>query len=183
VEVADTTRGHGPRPAEGLVWVNGPHAEVDTSFGNPAVGRVGFSGNSRGYLASRMTLTRFAGHAVSPQFTMNTDNNSIELGWYLDDVRVYTCGHGPMPRSTPRVTGTPAVGGVLTAHPGHWSPRDARLRVHWYADGHRVAGARGPTYTVRDADLGHRISVKVTAAARGRHTSTFSPATTAVTAS
>ena len=61
----------------------------------------GSAGDSRGYLASRLTLTRYAGHAVSPQFTMNTDNDSTEQGWYLDDIRVYTCGRAPVPRSDP----------------------------------------------------------------------------------
>ena len=48
-----------------------------------------------------MTLTRYDGHAVSPQFTMNTDNDSTEQGWYLDDVRIYTCGRAPVPTGTP----------------------------------------------------------------------------------
>ena len=41
---------------------------------------------------------------------MNTDNDSTGLGWYLDDVRVYTCGRGPVPTSTPTITGTATIG-------------------------------------------------------------------------
>jgi Zn-dependent metalloprotease len=91
VEVADITRSLGPRAAEGLPWVNGPRDVITDQFGNPSAGRVGFSRDSRGYLASRMSLKRYAGDQVSPQFTMNTDNDSTEVGWYLDDIRVYTC--------------------------------------------------------------------------------------------
>jgi bacillolysin len=91
VEVSDVTRGLGPGPAEGLRWVNGPRDVITDQFGNPSGGRVGFSRDSHGYLASRMSLKRYAGDRVSPQFTMNTDNDSTEVGWYLDDIRVYTC--------------------------------------------------------------------------------------------
>ena len=92
VEVSDVTRGRAPKPAEALPWVNGPRDVITDQFGNPSAGRVGFSRDSHGYLASRLSLQRYAGHEVAPQFTMNTDNDSTEVGWYLDDIRVYTCG-------------------------------------------------------------------------------------------
>jgi hypothetical protein len=181
VEVADTTRGHGARDAEGLPWVNGPRDRIVVGEGNPAGGRLAFGRDSRGYLASRATLTRYAGHAVSPQFTMNADDVNGDLGWYLDDIRVYTCGRGPVPVRTPVVVGDAEVGGRLTAAPGDWSPRRARVHVRWYAGGERIAGATGTAYQVRAEDVGERISVKVTATSHGRRTSTFSPATAPVT--
>jgi Zn-dependent metalloprotease len=180
VEVADLTRGRGPKPAEKLNWVNGPRDKIFDGFDNPAPGRIGFSRDSRGYVASRLSLERYAGHTTSPQFTMNTDNNSTDVGWYLDDIRVYTCGRGPVPRTTPTVQGTPTIGSSLTAHPGRWS-RSRVQSVHWYADGVRIAGATGTSYVVRSADLGKRISVDVTATSHGRRTSTFSAATAPVT--
>jgi hypothetical protein len=178
VEVADTTRRTAARPAEGRPWVNGPRDVITDQYGNPAAGRVSFSRDSHGYLASRMSLKRYAGHAVAPQFTMNTDNSGTTLqGWYLDDIRVYTCGRGPVPRSTPHVSGSPTVSTTLTAHAGRWSPSGSRLQVHWYAGGHRIAGATGRSYVVRHADVGQRISVRVTATSHHRHASTRSPAT------
>jgi Zn-dependent metalloprotease len=182
VEVADTTRGLGPQHAEGLPWVNGPRDVITDAFANPAAGRRSFGADSRGYLASRLALKRFAGHAVSPRFTMNTDNSNAGLGWYLDDVRVYTCGRAPVPRSTPRVTGDPTVGSRLTATPGQWSPSGSSTRVHWYADGEAIAGATGTAYVVQAGDVGRLITVKVTARSHGRHGSTFSPATGPVAA-
>ena len=128
VEVDDATRGHHAHPAERMPWVNGPRDVITDQFGNPSAGRVGFSRDSRGYVASRLTLNRFSGHAVSPQFTMNTDNDSTEQGWYLDDIRVYTCGRAPVPRSTPRISGAAAVGARLTATTGRWSPSRAKRR-------------------------------------------------------
>ncbi len=181
VEVADATRGLAARPAEGLHWVNGPDDLITDQFGNPSGGRLGFSRDSHGYLASRLRLTRYGGHAVSPQFTMNTDNDSTQTGWYLDDVRVYTCGRAPVPRSTPRISGAPTVGTRLTATTGRWSPSDATLRVQWYADGQPIAAATGSSYDVSAADLGKRITVQVTATSHGRHASTSSAATAPVT--
>jgi Zn-dependent metalloprotease len=183
VEVADTTRGTQARPAEGLPWVNGPRDRINgpRNTENPGRGRVGFGRDSRGYLASRLSLQRYAGHAVSPRFTMNTDNSGTTLqGWYLDDIRVYTCGRGPVPRSTPRIHGAPGVGARLTASTGSWSPSHVRKRVHWYADGHAIAGATGTSYRVRQRDAGKRISVEVTATTHGRRSSTFSTATAPV---
>ena len=181
VEVADATRGLDAAPAEGLRWVNGPRDVITDAFGNPSAGRVGFSRDSHGYLASRLRLTRYDGHAVSPQFTMNTDNDSTEQGWYLDDVRVYTCGRAPVPTSTPQISGAPTVGSALTATTGRWSPSDSSREVQWYADGQPIAGATGPSYDVGIGDLGKRITVRVTATSLGRHASTFSAATAPVT--
>jgi bacillolysin len=180
VEVADTTRGLGPRPVERLPWVNGPRDVVNGEFGNPAGGRLSFGGDSHGYLASRLALKRYAGHAMSPQFTMNTDSSGQEVGWYLDDIRVYSCGRGPVPRTAPTVQGTPTVGATLTADPGRWT-RSRVQSLRWYADGVPIAGASGTSYVVQTADLGKRISVRVTATAKHRHTSTFSSATAPVT--
>jgi Zn-dependent metalloprotease len=94
VEIADTTLGQDPQPAEGLDWVNGPRRTItgDAVPPNPAAGRKAFSGDSRGWVASRVDLTSYAGHSVAPQFTMNVDNVNPDLGWYLDDIRIYTCG-------------------------------------------------------------------------------------------
>lgn len=163
VQLADLTRGHAPRPAEGMPWVNGPRDRIYHKFQNPSPGRVGFSRDSHGYLASRLRLNRFGGDAVSPQFTMSTDNNSTEEGWYLDDIRVYACGRGPVPRSVPTISGTPDVGSTLTADPGRWAPSSVGLTLQWYAGGEPVAGATGTSYVVQAGDVGLRITVKVTA--------------------
>jgi len=182
VEVTDATRATTPRPAEGLPWVNGPRDVITDLFGNPSGGRVGFSRDSHGYLASRLALTRYAGHATSPRFTMNTDNDSTEQGWYLDDVRVYTCGGALVPRSVPTISGSPTLGSRLTAGHGRWSRRGLTFRYHWYADGAAIAGAGRASYHVAAGDVGRRLSVRVTATWPGHgHASTFSAATAPVT--
>ncbi|HEX3223731.1 MAG TPA: M4 family metallopeptidase [Nocardioides sp.] len=182
VEVADATRGGTPRDAAGSTWVNGPHNRISDQWGNPAGGRLGFGKDSRGYLASRVSFHRYAGHAVRPQFTMNTDNTVGYLGWYLDDVRVYTCGRGVVPRSSPRISGHPKVGAVLRSSRGSWSRGDVHTAFRWYVGGHPRPGATSPRYHVRAGDAGKRISVRVTARSAGHgHAATFSPSTAPVT--
>ena len=113
VEVANTTRGQEPRPAEGLSWVNGPRDRIFRHGGNPAGGRFSFSRDSRGYLASRLKLTRYAGHAVAPQFTMNIDNVNPDEGWFLDDPHLHL-----QPRARPE------------EHAHHYRHREGRVPAH-----------------------------------------------------
>jgi hypothetical protein len=112
---------------------------------------------------------------------MSTDNNSTDQGWYLDDIRIYTCGHGPVPRVAPKIAGTPTVGDVLTADAGRWSGPDVTTEIRWFAGGQRIGGARGTSYTLQAGDAGSRITVKVTATAHGRHNAAYSAATDPVT--
>ncbi len=180
VELADDTTASGMRGTASRPWVNGPHDRLRTYSGNPAGGRLTFSRDSHGWTASRMSLTSKAGHAVRLQFTMNTDNSIALPGWFLDDVRVYSCGRGPMPRSAPTIRGTVQVGSTLVARPGAWTGKDGHTFAYrWYADGAAIAGARRSSYLVKAGDAGKRLTVEVTATSRTthEHTATFSAAT------
>ena len=66
----------------------------------------------------------------------------------------------------PRVTGTPRVGETLSADLGTWKPAASRS-VQWYAAGSPIEGATGTTLTATRALLRTRLSVRVTATARG----------------
>jgi hypothetical protein len=67
----------------------------------------------------------------------------------------------------PQLHGTPALGSTLTVDPGAYLPSDAALTYAWLRDGRPIPRAAGPTYAVRPADVGTRISVRVTARKRG----------------
>lgn len=62
---------------------------------------------------------------------------------------------------TPRISGKVQVGSKLTANPGAW---DAGVSVsyQWLAGGRVISGATGREHTVRAADSGKRITVRVT---------------------
>ena len=63
----------------------------------------------------------------------------------------------------PALHGTPALGRTLTADPGTYSPADAAISYVWLRDGRRIPRASGRQYDVRPADVGTRISVRITA--------------------
>jgi bacillolysin len=177
VRVADLSRDGRPHNAAHLPWVNGPHGRIEDRFGNPAGGQLGFGRDSHGYLASRADLSSYAGHAVQPRFTMDTDNSIAFPGWYLDDIRVYTCGAALEPVTAPVVTGPVRVGERLTASHGRWSHPGASYRYQWYAGAHRLAHATGRHLRLSGREVGRRITVRVTARLRHRGSSaTFSVA-------
>lgn len=63
---------------------------------------------------------------------------------------------------TPTITGTAKVAQVLTANAGNWSPAPVTLVYQWIRSGIAIAGATGPTYTVRAGDVGATVAVTVT---------------------
>lgn len=85
-------------------------------------------------------------------------------------------------RVRPRVTGTPKVGGLLTATGGRWVPASARLRYRWQADGKVVPGATGSTVRLVRSQQGMRITVRVTASRLGFRPVTAASARTAAVA-
>jgi hypothetical protein len=62
-----------------------------------------------------------------------------------------------------KLHGTPALGSTLTVDPGTYTPADALLSYVWLRDNRVIPRAHGPQYAVRPADVGTRISVRITA--------------------
>lgn len=89
---------------------------------------------------------------------------------------------GTLISPAPMVTGTSRVGYVLTAKPGTWTAGTA-LSYQWYRSGVAIVGARSATYTLSAADLGKRMTVRVTGSQTGYASATRgSVATAAVVA-
>ncbi|MET1044821.1 MAG: polysaccharide deacetylase family protein [Microbacteriaceae bacterium] len=63
---------------------------------------------------------------------------------------------------TPTVSGQARVGRVLRATAGTWSPTGVTFAYQWLSAGQPVSGATAATYTVRTADIGRTLSVRVT---------------------
>jgi len=68
-------------------------------------------------------------------------------------------------RQKPSLTGSTRVGSVLTAHAGTTSPAHPALAYQWYRGSTPISGATASTYRSTDADLGSRISARITATA------------------
>jgi peptidoglycan hydrolase-like protein with peptidoglycan-binding domain len=61
----------------------------------------------------------------------------------------------------PVISGSLAVGQVLTASPGTWAPTPSGFSFQWFRDNTAIKGATHSTYRVQAADSGHTIKVKV----------------------
>ena len=77
-----------PGRRDGLPWVNGPDEDAvgDTTT------KV-FGGDSHGYGSSQVDLTSLAGQTVRLIFRVDGDDDGYFCGWWVDDLRLYTCTH------------------------------------------------------------------------------------------
>lgn len=67
---------------------NGYNETISSSYGSPISGRQAFSGNSNGFIETRVDLTVFGGMWVQLRFRNASDRSVMRIGWYVDDVRL-----------------------------------------------------------------------------------------------
>ena len=87
---------------------------INNTWDNPNPGQPAFVGDSHGYVSSRYDLSTLAGGNVRFRFRMSTDSIGFDWGWFVDDVRIYTC---TAPTSTPTATHTPGATPTATHTP------------------------------------------------------------------
>ena len=99
------------------------------------------------------------GHALSCQAAAHND-----AGWTpttaTSPVPIRR-GAALRPAGNPFISGGAKVGDRLTVHVGGWTPAAAHIRYQWLRDGHRIPGATGRHYRLRQRDAGTRIEVVV----------------------
>jgi len=116
-----------------------------------------------------VSIEQFSGASL----TLNLSAGTYFVKVYSDSGRAvwgktYSLSVGAiMTGATPKITGTAAVGKVLTAVPGTWSPSSTKLSYQWLRAGVAISGATSSTYTLVAADAGKAISVKVTGTLSG----------------
>ena len=71
-----------------------------TNSNNPLKGRNAFVRESNGYKSSRANLSSLAGQSVRIRFRIGTDFIVDDYGWFIDDIRIYTCGPMLAPTAT-----------------------------------------------------------------------------------
>jgi hypothetical protein len=79
------------RGVDTLFTHGGYNGRIASGTGNPLRGRGAFTGESHGYGASRIDLSAFAGQTLELRFRIGTDRSGGGYGWYIDDLRIYTC--------------------------------------------------------------------------------------------
>ena len=86
--------------AGSLFEANGYDGAINTGFSNPLAGRQAFIDDSHGYISSRLNLSSLAGRNIRFRWRMALDEIVYDEGWFLDDVRIYTCGTPPPAAAT-----------------------------------------------------------------------------------
>ncbi|MEV7372371.1 hypothetical protein AB0O51_15990 [Streptomyces sp. NPDC090301] len=87
-------------------------------------------------------------------------------------LRDIVVGQAIHPTALPSVTGTPVVGGKLTATTGSWTPAAESYAYQWRANGVAISGATTSTYTPSSTLQGRLLSVAVTARRAGHPVAT-----------
>jgi Zn-dependent metalloprotease len=75
-----------------MMLENGYRGKIISGTGNPLSNRNAFVGTSHGYISTRLNLSSLAGKTVKFRWRMGLDHSYYVWGWWLDDVRIYTCG-------------------------------------------------------------------------------------------
>jgi Zn-dependent metalloprotease len=91
--------------AGSLIVNNGYNGTIYLNDNNPLKGRSAFVAESNGYISTRLNLANFAGQNMRFRFRIGTDSTFDDYGWFIDDVRIYTCVAASA-TATPTVTAT-----------------------------------------------------------------------------
>ncbi|MFE9457643.1 hypothetical protein [Streptomyces californicus] len=92
-------------------------------------------------------------------------------------------GDAPKAKAAPVISGKAKVGSRLTVNRGTWSPKPSSYTYQWYANGKAISGATSTALSLKTAQRGRKITVKVTALRTGHAAgSSVSKATKAVAA-
>lgn len=90
--IVEVMVGGGPwRPVKALFTHGGYNGRIAAGYGNTLAGQRAFTGNSHGWSSARVDLSRFAGQWLKVRFRMASDRAVGARGWYIDDIRIYTC--------------------------------------------------------------------------------------------
>jgi hypothetical protein len=89
----------------------------------------------------------------------------------------------PVNSSLPSISGSAVEGQVLSASAGKWvGTAPIHYTYQWQRSSSNVAGSTGSTYTLTPSDVGHQLSVAITATNAAGSGSATSPPTATVTA-
>jgi len=77
--------------AGSLFTHNGYNGLISVGRNNPLSGYHAFVDTSHGYLSSRLDLSSLAGLSVRFRYRIGSDDSTSNLGWFIDDVRIYQC--------------------------------------------------------------------------------------------
>jgi bacillolysin len=115
---------------------NGAVADISGDRTNPLRGLKAFVASSHGWTASRLDLSSLAGHHVRLRWRIGGDTVVGSLGWYVDNVRTYTCNTTTTTLAAdpnPVPSGTPTMLTATVDYRGSGSPVPDGTVVIFYA--------------------------------------------------
>ena len=121
---------------------------IDPCCGNPLGGRAAFSSGSFGFKKTRLNLATLAGQSVQFRWRIGSGDSGAARGWFVDDVRVYSC---TVIAGAPQITQQPFPQAVLqgsTAILFVTATGDPLLKYQWFKNGSPVPGATTNTLTI-----------------------------------
>lgn len=74
-----------------MIINNGYDGVIYTGAGNPLSGRYAYTGTSFGFTSSRLNISSISGNNVQFRFRIGNDEAYADDGWYIDNIRIYTC--------------------------------------------------------------------------------------------
>jgi hypothetical protein len=86
-----TDGGQTYQDAGALFTDNGYTGDMTPHTDNLLAGRDAFVDRSKGYTSTRADLSSLAGENVRFRFRIGTDSTFNDYGWFIDDIRIYTC--------------------------------------------------------------------------------------------
>jgi Zn-dependent metalloprotease len=85
-----------------FISINGYNGAITIAGDNPLGGRNAFVRESNGYISSRFDISSLAGQQnVRFRFRIGTDSSVDDYGWFIDDIRIYTCVTTTSPPTAP----------------------------------------------------------------------------------
>jgi hypothetical protein len=81
--------------AGALLVDGGYNGTIANGHGNPLSGRRAFVRENNGYRSTRADLSSLGGQSIRFRGRIGTDTGVGDYGWFVDDVRIYTCGPPP----------------------------------------------------------------------------------------
>jgi uncharacterized protein YjdB len=165
--------------------------DVRWTSGNPAVATVDRDGKVKAVAAGTAKITATAnGHSDSCTVTVTASasgSGGTPATVSGGDSAKTPAAKAPTVKTAlktfkkapkPKITGTKRVGKKLKVKVGTWSPK-AKFTYQWYANGKKIKGATKATLTLKKAQQGKKIKVKVTGKRAGYKTKTVTSAATA----
>ena len=147
-----TNTGLSWQDAGSLFSENGYNGIITNQSDNPLGGRNSFVQTSQGYSASRLDLSSLAGKSVRFRFRIGTDSLVSDFGWFIDDLRIYTCSENLPTASWTGTNQTVSEGaGRVLLVVGLSAPVTSEVRLTIAASGTAVVGtdyALSPTLVI-----------------------------------